>query len=71
MAERKSPDEISLQRISYGNVYRIEKLGKAERQESINDVLTRVLDECEEMKKISKEKDKEIKRLMDENKPRK
>jgi predicted nucleic acid-binding Zn-ribbon protein len=59
MVKDKKPDDITLQRISYGNVLKIEKYGKPKFKESLNDALTRVFVEYEEMRK-------EIKKLRDE-----
>ena len=61
MEGRKNPVDITLQRISYGNIDRIEKLGKAKHKDSFNDIVTRLLDEFEECKK-------EVKRLKSDNK---
>lgn len=62
MEDGKKPEDITLQRISYRNIDRIEKLGKGKRKESFNDVLTRVLDELEENKKEIKRLNSELKK---------
>jgi hypothetical protein len=51
MSLKKDPNKITLQRISYGNIDRIEKLGKGKRKESFNDLVTKILNELEEKKK--------------------
>jgi len=63
MEDEKKPEDITLQRISYRNIDRIEKLGRGKRKESFNDVLTRVLDELEENKKEIKRLNSELKSI--------
>jgi hypothetical protein len=51
MVTTKDPDKKRTQRVSNKNIERIERLGKMRTEDSFDDVLTRVLDECEKKKK--------------------
>lgn len=55
MVKDKDPDAIRLQRIRNVNIEKVVKYGKMSVEDSFDDVLTRVLEEYESMKKKRKQ----------------
>lgn len=55
MTEKSERDKKRQQRVSERNIAKIEKLGKMKIGDSFDDVLTRVLDECEKRRKAKTE----------------
>jgi hypothetical protein len=51
MTDKSEHNKKRQQRISEKNIERIEKIGKMKTGDSFDDVLTRVLDECEKRRK--------------------
>ena len=55
MTEKSDVTKKRQQRISQKNIERIEKIGKMRTGDSFDDVLTRVLDDCEKRRKAKTE----------------
>ncbi len=57
MSTTKKTHEIKNQRVSVKNIEKLQKMGKPNLGESFDDLLGRVLDECEKRRKAKTEED--------------